>query len=96
MPIKRQQVAKHILAEAKARNNRTSIARQRRGKRAFRQYRLFSVVSVQNSYNRVEFRTWQLQEYRIVERIRVESSELAAAGNDKKGIRLRQEDFKFR
>jgi hypothetical protein len=34
MPIARQRVAKHILAEANARN-RTSIARQRRSKHAF-------------------------------------------------------------
>jgi hypothetical protein len=35
MPIARQRVAKHIPAEANARNNRTFIARQRGGKRAF-------------------------------------------------------------
>jgi hypothetical protein len=35
MVIARQQVAKHIPAEANARKNRTSIARQRRGKHAF-------------------------------------------------------------
>jgi hypothetical protein len=35
MPIARQRVAKHILAEANALNNRTSTARQRRGKHAF-------------------------------------------------------------
>jgi hypothetical protein len=35
MPIARQRVAKHIPAEGNARNNRTSIARQRRGKHAF-------------------------------------------------------------
>jgi hypothetical protein len=35
MAIARQRVAKHIPAEAKARNNRTSIGRQRRGKHAF-------------------------------------------------------------
>jgi hypothetical protein len=34
MPVARQRVAKHIPAEENARNNRTSIARQRRGKQA--------------------------------------------------------------
>jgi hypothetical protein len=34
VPIDRQLVAKHILAEANAWNNRRSIARQRRGKQA--------------------------------------------------------------
>jgi hypothetical protein len=32
MPFARQRVAKHIPAEVNARNNRTSIAKQRRGK----------------------------------------------------------------
>jgi hypothetical protein len=34
MPIDRQRVAKHIPAEANARNNNTYIARQRRDKQA--------------------------------------------------------------
>jgi hypothetical protein len=34
MPIARQRVAKHIPAEANARNNTRSIARQRHGKQA--------------------------------------------------------------
>jgi hypothetical protein len=34
MPISRQRVVKHIPAESHARNNRTSIARQRHGKQA--------------------------------------------------------------
>jgi hypothetical protein len=55
MPIARQRVAKHIPAKSNARNNMTSIARQRRGKQT-----LFSVLSVQSGYKRVEFRSWQL------------------------------------
>jgi hypothetical protein len=35
MPIARQRCAKHIPADENARNNRISIARQRRGKHAF-------------------------------------------------------------
>jgi hypothetical protein len=34
MPIARQRVVKHIPAEANARNNKTFIARQQRGKKA--------------------------------------------------------------
>jgi hypothetical protein len=47
MPIARQQVAKHIPAEANARNNKTPIARQRRGKQALTTIRaVFSVGSL--------------------------------------------------
>jgi hypothetical protein len=60
MPIARQRVAKHIPAEAKARNNRASIARQRRCKQALLKIQaMFSVGSVQSCYKRVEFRSWQ-------------------------------------
>jgi hypothetical protein len=45
MPIARQRVAKHISTEANARNNRSSIVRQRRGKHAFKtiQEAVFSI-----------------------------------------------------
>jgi hypothetical protein len=47
MPITRQRVAKHIPAEANARNNKTSIARQRRGKQSLSTIQaVFSVGSV--------------------------------------------------
>jgi hypothetical protein len=56
MPIDRQRVAKHIPSEANARNNRTSIVRQRGGKQALSTIQaVFSVGSVQNGYKRVEF-----------------------------------------
>jgi hypothetical protein len=59
-PIARQRVAKHIPAEANARNSRTSIARQLRGKQALSTIQaLFSVGSVQSGYKRVESRSWQ-------------------------------------
>jgi hypothetical protein len=60
MPIARQRVAKQIPAEANARNNRTSVARKRRGRQALSTIQaVFSVGSVQSSYKRVEFRSWQ-------------------------------------
>jgi hypothetical protein len=50
MPIARQRVAEHILAEANARDSR-SIARQRRGKQALSTIQaVFSVGSVQSGY----------------------------------------------
>jgi hypothetical protein len=56
MPIARQRVAKHIPAEANARNSRRSIARQRRGKQVLSTIQaVLSVESVQNGYKRVEF-----------------------------------------
>jgi hypothetical protein len=60
VPIARQRAAKHIPAEANARNNSTSIARQRRGKQVWSTIQaVFSVGSVQSGYKRVEFRSWQ-------------------------------------
>jgi hypothetical protein len=61
MPIVWQRIAKHIPAEANARNNRITIARQRRGKQALSTIRaVFSVGFVQSGYKRVEFRSGQL------------------------------------
>jgi hypothetical protein len=60
IPIARQRVAKHVTAEANAWNNRTFIARLRRGKQDLSIIQtVFSVGSVQIGYKRVEFRTWQ-------------------------------------
>jgi hypothetical protein len=61
MPIARQRVAKHIPADANARNNRTSIAKELRCNQALSTIQaVFSVGSVQSGYKRVEFRSWQL------------------------------------
>jgi hypothetical protein len=52
--IAKQQLGKHILAGANARNNRITIARQRIGKHASLIINtMFSVWSVQNSYKEV-------------------------------------------
>jgi hypothetical protein len=57
MSIARQRVAKHIPAEADARNNR-SIARQRRGKQALSTiHAVFSLGFVQSGYKKIEFRS---------------------------------------
>jgi hypothetical protein len=51
MPIARQRVDKHIPAEAKARNSRTYITRQLRGKQALSTiHAVFSVGSAQSGY----------------------------------------------
>jgi hypothetical protein len=61
MPIARQRIAKHIPAEANARNNRRCIDRQRRGKQALSTIQVvFSVESAQSDCKRVEFQTWEL------------------------------------
>jgi hypothetical protein len=67
IPIARQQLGKHIPVEANARNNRTSIAKQRISKHASLTIEaVFSAWSVQSCYkkcpegaagNRVEFET---------------------------------------
>jgi hypothetical protein len=49
VPIARQRVGKHIPAKTKARNKRTSIAGQRRGKRALSTIQaVFTVGTVQS------------------------------------------------
>jgi hypothetical protein len=53
-PIARQRIDKHIPTEANARNNRPSIARQRRSKHA----RLFSVLCVPRGYRRTQKTGW--------------------------------------
>jgi hypothetical protein len=54
IPIARQRLGKHIPAEAKARNNRTSIARQRISQHAFLTIdAVFSALSVQSGYKDV-------------------------------------------
>jgi hypothetical protein len=53
-PIDRQQLGKHILTEANARNNMTSIARQRISEQACLTVEtVFSAWSVQNGYKEV-------------------------------------------
>jgi hypothetical protein len=57
----RQRVAKHIPAEANVRNNRASIASQRRDKHAlWTIHAVFSVGFVNSGYKGVEFWSWQL------------------------------------
>jgi hypothetical protein len=69
MPIARQRAAKRIPAEANARKNRTSIARQRRGKQVWVTIQaVFSVGFVQSGYKRVYFRSWQFSS--VVEELR--------------------------
>jgi hypothetical protein len=59
MLIARQWVAKHISAKPNARNNKASIAKQRRSKQALSAMpAVFSVGSVQSGYKRFEFRNW--------------------------------------
>jgi hypothetical protein len=61
MPIFRQRLAKHIPAEANARNSRRFIARQRRVKQALPTVQaVFSVGPVQSGYKRVDFSSWKL------------------------------------
>jgi hypothetical protein len=56
MSIARQQVTKHIPAEADALKNMRSTARQQRGKQALSTIQaVFSVESVQSGYKRVTF-----------------------------------------
>jgi hypothetical protein len=53
MPIIRQRVAKHIPAETNARNNRTSIAKQRHSKQIFSTIQtVFSVESAKSGYKK--------------------------------------------
>jgi hypothetical protein len=53
--IDRQQLAKHLLAEANAQNNRTSVARQGHGKHTLSTIEaVFSVWSVPRVYKRTQ------------------------------------------
>jgi hypothetical protein len=61
-PISRQRLGKHIVAEANARNDKTSIVRQRISKHAYLA-EAFSAWSVQNGYKE-KFRGWQ-EQYRV-------------------------------
>jgi hypothetical protein len=79
-------LAKHIPAEANARNNRTYIARQRRNKHASSTIQtVFSVGSVPRGYKRAQ--SEDAKEYRtVIESSRIECSELAAAEMTRKEL----------
>jgi hypothetical protein len=56
MSISKERVAKYISAEANARNNRTSIARQRHGKQGLSTIQTVFLWSMQSGYKGVELR----------------------------------------
>jgi hypothetical protein len=108
IPIARQRLCKHIPAEANARNNRTSIARQRISKHTSVTIdAVFSAWSVQRGYKErfswevsVVVRSWEFNWRRVHLSEFLSRNGLSSGGgslrwlrrNGKKGIRLCKED----
>jgi hypothetical protein len=67
MPIARQRVAKHISSEANARNNRTSIAKQRRGKQALSTIQdMFSMIPPGDYISSIEQKRTRMRMERVL------------------------------